>query len=106
MPFGRFRIIAVACGFTMLAWLAGCGGGSKKSNAAANSAAIVVNAGPAGNYANGLFTTVTICASGTSNCQAVSGVLVDTMSFGVRILSSAITSTLSNALAQKKDASG
>jgi hypothetical protein len=106
MPFGRFRIIAVACGFTMLVWLAGCGGGSKKSSPGANTAAIMVNAGPAGNYANGLFTTVTICASGTSNCQAVSGVLVDTMSFGVRILSSAITPSLSSALAQEKDASG
>jgi hypothetical protein len=92
----------------MLVWLAGCGGGggSKKSNPGANTAAIVVNAGPAGNYANGLFTTVTICASGTSNCQDISGVLVDTMSFGVRILSSAIPSSLSSALGQEKDASG
>ncbi|MBW8838186.1 MAG: DUF3443 family protein, partial [Burkholderia sp.] len=65
-----------------------------------------MNAGPAGDYANGLFTTVTICASGTSNCQAISGVLVDTMSYGVRILSSAMTSTLSSALSQEKDANG
>jgi Protein of unknown function (DUF3443) len=110
MPFGRFRIIAVACGLTMLVWWAGCGGGggSKNSNPnpGANTAAIVVNAGPAGNYANGLFTTVTICVSGTSNCQAVSGVLVDTGSFGVRILSTALTPSLSSALSQEKGASG
>jgi Protein of unknown function (DUF3443) len=110
MPFGRggFRIIAVACGFAMMSWLAACGGGSgsKKFNPASNTAPLVVNAGPAGNYANGLFTTVTICASGTANCQAISGVLVDTMSFGVRILSSAINSSLSGALAQERDGSG
>ena len=108
MPFGRFRIIAVACGFTVLALFAGCGGGggSRKSVPGANAAAIVVNAGPAGNFANGLFTTVTICASGTSNCQAVSGVLVDTGSFGVRMLSTALPSSVSSALAQEKDASG
>lgn len=108
MPFGRFRIIAVACGFTVLALFAGCGGGggSRKSVPGANAATIVVNAGPAGNFANGLFTTVTICASGTSNCQAVSGVLVDTGSFGVRMLSAALPSSVSSALAQEKDASG
>jgi Protein of unknown function (DUF3443) len=101
---GRLRIFGIACGFAIL-WLAGCGGGSSKSGVN-NTAAIVVNAGPTGNYANGLFTTVTICASGTSNCQAVSGVLVDTMSYGVRILSSALNPSVSSALAQEKDASG
>jgi hypothetical protein len=110
MPFGRFRLIPVACGFTILILWAGCGGGggSKNSNSTpgANIAPIVVNGGPNGGYANGLFTTVTICAAGTSNCQAVSGVLVDTGSFGVRILSTALTPALSSGLGQEKDAIG
>ncbi|PYV50770.1 MAG: hypothetical protein DMG92_06465, partial [Acidobacteria bacterium] len=101
MQFTRGRIIGIACGFATV-WLAGCGGsGSHKAAINNNSAPLVVNAGPANNYANGLFTTVTICAPGTSNCQAVSGVLVDTMSYGVRILASAIPS-VNNALAQQK----
>ena len=104
MTFGRLSIIGIGCAFAILC-LAGCGGGSSKSEVN-NTAAIVVNAGPAGNYANGLFTTVTICAPGTSNCQAVSGVLVDTMSYGVRILSSALNPSVSSALTQEKDASG
>jgi len=97
-------IVGIACGIAILA--TGCGGGSGSKSSADNVAQIIVNAGPAGDYANGLFTTVTICASGTSNCQAISGVLVDTMSYGVRILSSAMTSTLSSALSQEKDANG
>ena len=56
---------------------------------------ITVNAGPANNYANGLFTSVTICVPGsTANCQTIDGVLVDTGSSGLRILSSALTLTL------------
>lgn len=52
---------------------------------------IVVNPGPAGNYANGAFTSVTICVPGsTTNCQTIDGVLVDTGSTGLRILSSAM----------------
>ncbi len=48
---------------------------------------ITVNAGPANNYANGLFTSVTICVPGsTSNCQTIDGVLVDTGSSGLRVL--------------------
>jgi hypothetical protein len=93
----------MASGFSILCVL-GCGGGSPVDNT--NVAPLVVNAGPSGAYANGLFTTVTICASGTSNCQAISGVLVDTMSYGVRILSSAMTPSLSGALAQQKNAGG
>jgi len=105
MTFGRLRIIGIAHGFAIL-WLAGCGGGGSHKSAVINTAPLVVNAGPTNNYANGLFTTVTICASGTSTCQDVSGVLVDTMSYGVRILSSALSASVSGALTQEKDANG
>jgi hypothetical protein len=56
--------------------------------------AVSVNAGPNGNYANGLFTSVTVCVPGTSQCQTINDVLVDTGSTGLRILSSALTESL------------
>jgi hypothetical protein len=48
---------------------------------------------------------VTICVPGSSNCQTINGVLVDTGSFGLRVLSSALGS-LNGALPQQKDSSG
>jgi hypothetical protein len=90
-------------------WSAACGGGSNTHNASSASGSnvqpIVVNAGPDNNYANGVFTTVTVCAPGTSNCSNVSGVLVDTGSFGLRILSSAL-GTVASSLPQQKGPSG
>jgi hypothetical protein len=55
-----------------------------------NTQTIDVNGGPNNNLANGLFTTVTVCAPGSSNCQSIPGVLVDTGSFGLRLLASAV----------------
>jgi hypothetical protein len=52
---------------------------------------IAVNAGPTNNALNQPFATVTICVPGTSNCQSIGGILVDTGSSGLRILSSAVT---------------
>jgi hypothetical protein len=72
-------------------------GGSGGSPAAASSPAVnnvqpvQVNLGPAGDYVNGLFTSVTICAAGTSNCQTIDNVLVDSGSEGLRLLSSVVT---------------
>jgi hypothetical protein len=87
-------LVSAACAFCM-----GCGGSSSpKTNAIAQSgqnvAPITVNSGPTGNYANGGFTSVTLCVPGTSTCQTIDGVLVDTGSFGLRILSSALTVAL------------
>lgn len=69
-----------------------CGGGSSKPQniapAASNVAAISVNGGPTGDYANGVFVTVTVCVPSTSNCQTIDDVLVDTGSYGLRLLSS------------------
>jgi Protein of unknown function (DUF3443) len=80
----------------LLGWLLSCGGGSPaKTNSVANVSAknvqpISVNAGPVGNYANGVFTSVTVCVPGTSNCQTVNDVLVDTGSLGLRLLLSQV----------------
>jgi hypothetical protein len=59
-----------------------------------NSQAISVNSGPTGQYVNGVFADVTVCVPGTSNCQTISNVLVDTGSSGLRILNTAIQLTL------------
>jgi len=81
--------------------LAGCGGstsstisGSGSSTKVSNTQPIEVNLGPANNYPNGLFTSVTICAPGTSTCQTIPDILVDTGSEGLRLLSSTTTLTL------------
>jgi hypothetical protein len=54
---------------------------------------IAVDGGPVAgsNYPNGAFTSVTICVPGTANCQTINGVLVDTGSFGLRLLASQVT---------------
>jgi hypothetical protein len=51
-----------------------------------NQMSVVVDAGPNGNYANGLFATVTVCTSANTNCQTIDHVLVDTGSNGLRLL--------------------
>ena len=77
----------------------GCGGGSSPvstpsqtvSSTGSNVQPITVNLGPAGNYADGAFTSVTVCSPGsTTNCQVINNVLVDTGSFGLRVLGSAL----------------
>ena len=73
----------------------GGGGGGGGGGSASNMQAITVNLGPAGNAVNQAFTSVTVCVPGsTSQCQTINGILVDTGSFGVRVLSSALTLTL------------
>lgn len=76
----------------------GCGGSSSSKNTIASSGPnvlqITVSPGPTGNYINGGFASVTLCVPGTSNCQTIPDVLVDTGSFGLRIVSSALTISL------------
>ena len=45
-------------------------------------------------YLNGLFATVTVCVPGTSDCQSIDHVLVDTGSSGLRLLGSVLTLSL------------
>ena len=73
---------------------------ANSSTSVQNFQTITVNAGPANQYFNGAFTTVTVCVPGQSSCQTISGVLVDTGSSGLRVLSSA----LSVSLPQQSDA--
>ncbi|HKV64585.1 MAG TPA: DUF3443 domain-containing protein [Candidatus Acidoferrum sp.] len=83
-----------------LAAMAGCSGSTKSGGgggggSTSNVQAITVNSGPGGGYFNGAFTSVTVCVPGsTTNCQTIGGILVDTGSPGLRILSSALTISL------------
>src|SRR6266478_5629779 len=88
----------------------GCGGGSSTGTSSGSSGStpavnnvqtITVNTGPTAGppinspAINEAFTSVTVCAPGsTTNCQSISGILVDTGSRGLRILSSALTISL------------
>ncbi len=63
-----------------------------------NTVPVTVGFGPKGNtgnvatnYYNGIFTTVTVCQPGTTNCVDIPNVLVDTGSIGLRILSTQLT---------------
>lgn len=76
--------------------VSGCGGGSSHTasmtppvTTGSNVQPVAVNAGPEGNYANGIFTSVKVCVPSSSNCQTIDNVLVDTGSYGLRVLSSA-----------------
>jgi hypothetical protein len=53
---------------------------------------VSVNGGPVTGkiHPNAAFTSVTVCAPGTTNCQSIDGILVDTGSTGLRILSSSL----------------
>lgn len=90
--------------------LGACGGGnSNNSNnntpppPVNNTAPLAVNLGPANNFVNGLFVSVTVCNPGTATCQTIPDVAVDTGSEGLRILSSQLTLT---GLPAETDSSG
>jgi len=60
----------------------------------ANVMQLTVNSGPTGNSVNSPFTSVTICAPGTSQCQTIDGIVVDTGSYGLRLFASQISVNL------------
>ena len=64
--------------------------------ALSNSAAIIVDSGPTGvsGVINVPYVNVTVCRPGTTTCQTIDHVLVDTGSYGLRLLASALNSTL------------
>jgi Protein of unknown function (DUF3443) len=78
--------------FSALA-LQGCGGGAGRGNVitppADNVTEVKVYEGPAGTI-NVPFVSVTLCVPGTSTCQIVDDIIVDTGSTGLRVLASAL----------------
>lgn len=100
------RVLSLALVATLLTACGG-GGGSESTPVSstpeaptvpesANVIKVTVDAGPAGTgyNVNRLYTDVTVCNPGTTQCQTIDHVLVDTGSFGVRLLASAIDPTL------------
>ena len=83
-----------------------CGGGDSLTGGSSSSGtgtvtpssnvvSVVVSAGPTGvNAVNTLYTTVTVCVPGTSTCQTIDNIQVDTGSYGLRLLSQVLTLTL------------
>lgn len=120
------RWIAFAFAALIAVTVAACGGGSGGNGAAsaaasngnvsntsntsstttahaANVAPITVDNGISG-VPNMPFVSVTVCAPGTSNCQTIDHVLVDTGSWGLRLFASQLGSAAG--LPQQTDASG
>lgn len=70
---------------------------------AANAVQVSVDAGVSG-VPNMPFVSVTICAPGTSQCQTIDHVLVDTGSWGLRVFAAQLPASMT--LPQQKDGSG
>ena len=123
----RSMQLAFAAGLCALA-LAGCGGGGGGGGGAiipittpgssstagsgsptppaagSNVATITLDAGPAGatGIVNTPYVSVKVCAPGTSSCQTIDHVIVDTGSTGLRLIASAVSNLSS--LPQQTDA--
>ena len=83
----------------------GTGTGTTTPPSGSNVVAMSVNVGPNGTSAPDAdtpFITITVCAPGsTTNCQQISDVEVDTGSYGLRIISSVLSSSLLASLTQE-----
>jgi hypothetical protein len=95
------RALRHGCGLVVCLSAISCGGGSSlpipstPMTPSSNVASVVVNGGPAGNSVNTLFTTVTVCVPGsTTQCQTIDNILVDTGSYGLRLLAPAVSLSL------------
>ena len=86
----RLRRIAA---LVTLGFVTGCGN-SGNSGGASNVLPVTVGAGPANVAPAQAFASVTVCAPGTTNCQTIDGVEIDSGSTGLRILASALTLAL------------
>ncbi|NYE61271.1 hypothetical protein FHW58_002478 [Duganella sp. 1224] len=100
---GSVTITPTAAGsFTYSMSCTGDGGSASASSALSvtaalsNSSAIVVDSGPSGvsGVINVPYVSVTVCRPGTSTCQTIDHVLLDTGSYGLRLLASQLNSTL------------
>jgi Protein of unknown function (DUF3443) len=83
-------------------------GGNTIAGPASNVATAVVSAGPGPTAStNTLYTSVTVCAPGsTTNCQKIDNIAIDTSTSGLRIIASVLAPTLAAALPLQVDGSG
>ncbi|WP_153099098.1 DUF3443 domain-containing protein [Paraburkholderia hayleyella] len=116
----HFKQLASVLSCAALLSLAACGGSDGNSNnssgggngidslpagptmqpiaaTASNTVPITVNGG-VNNNTNIPTVSVTVCAPGSNNCQKIDNVVLDTGSYGLRIVSSVLTPSLSAAL--------
>ncbi|MGB2656217.1 MAG: DUF3443 family protein, partial [Candidatus Acidiferrum sp.] len=93
----NFLFVSALCALATTAGCSGSGTGTSITSGGggtttANTQTITVNTGPTQNYVDGAFTSVTVCVPGsTTSCQTIDGILVDTGSWGLRIMASALT---------------
>jgi len=96
------RALRHGCGLAMCLAAISCGGGSSLGappppviTPGSNVVGVVVGAGPTGNSVNALYTTVTVCVPGSATqCQTIDNILVDTGSYGLRLLAPPLTLSL------------
>jgi hypothetical protein len=87
-------VSAASCGGGGDTISSGGGSGGGGVAAASNVVNVAVTGGPSGtNSINVLYTTVTLCLPGTSTCQTIDNIQVDTGSYGLRILAPVLTLT-------------
>jgi hypothetical protein len=100
---GSVTITPTASGnFTYSMACSGDGGTANASTALSvtaalsNSTAILVDSGPSGvsGVINVPYVSVTVCRPGTTTCQTIDHVLLDTGSYGLRLLAGQLSSTL------------
>jgi hypothetical protein len=94
----------VAAGLISVSSLAfvSCGGGGGGASVVAtpapsnpsNVVSVIVDAGPNNSSVNTLYTTVTVCVPGTTSCQTIDYIQVDTGSNGLRLLAPVLTLNL------------
>ena len=89
--------------FGMVLFLSACGNMGKGSSKASSSTyspsnrmAVTIGTSSGCTYVNAPCTSVTICVPNTSECQTISGILVDTGSFGLRIFGNLLSVNLPN----------
>jgi Protein of unknown function (DUF3443) len=90
------------CAAAMCLAAISCGGGSTLYvppppviTPGSNVVGVVVGPGPTGNSINALYTTVTVCVPGSATqCQTIDNILVDTGSYGLRLLAPPLTLNL------------
>ena len=90
------RLFRIGCAMAISLATLSCGGNTVGASSgggpvtpAANVVSVLVNGGPnapASPAINTLYTTVTVCVPGTTNCQTIGGIQVDTGSYGLRLL--------------------
>jgi len=100
------RALRHGCGLVVCLSAISCGGGGNSLTAPSapvtpdsNVVSVVVNGG-SNDIVNSLLTTVTVCVPGsTTQCQSIDNILVDTGSYGLRLLAPALSLSLQVAAA-------